>query len=187
MNSIQEVMRNTEDRMKKVVDVTKREFASVRTGRASTSLVEGMHVDYYGTQTPLKQLANISAPDVKLIVIQPWDPSSLGEIEKAIQQSNIGAMPTNDGKVIRISIPPLSEERREELIKITKKMAEDGRVSIRTVRRDVNEIAKKLEKDKLATEDELFKSHDDIQKITDKYIKDIDSILAAKDKELMEV
>ena len=187
MNSIQEVMRNTEDRMKKVIDATKREFASVRTGRASTSLVEGMHVDYYGTQTPLKQLANISAPDVKLIVIQPWDPSSLGEIEKAIQQSNIGAMPTNDGKVIRISIPPLSEERREELIKITKKMAEDGRVSVRTVRRDANEIAKKLEKDKLATEDELFKSHDDIQKTTDKYIKDIDSILAAKDKELMEV
>ncbi len=187
MNSIAEVMRNTEERMKKVIDATKREFASVRTGRASTSLVEGMHVDYYGTQTPLKQLANISAPDVKLIVIQPWDPSSLGEIEKAIQQSNIGAMPTNDGKVIRISIPPLSEERREELIKITKKMAEDGRVSIRTVRRDANEHAKKLEKDKLATEDELFKSHDDIQKLTDKYIKSIDSILAEKDKELLEV
>lgn len=187
MNSIQEVTRNTEERMKKVVESTKREFASVRTGRASTSLVEGMHVDYYGTQTPLKQLANISAPDVKLIVIQPWDPSSLGEIEKAIQQSNIGAMPTNDGKVIRVSIPPLSEERREELIKITKKMAEDGRVSIRTVRRDANEHAKKIEKDKLATEDELFKSHDDIQKITDKYIKEIDSILDTKDKELLEV
>ncbi len=187
MNSIQEVTRNTEERMKKVVEATKREFASVRTGRASTSLVEGMHVDYYGTQTPLKQLANISAPDVKLIVIQPWDPSSLGEIEKAIQQSNIGAMPTNDGKVIRVSIPPLSEERREELIKITKKMAEDGRVSIRTVRRDANEHAKKIEKDKLATEDELFKSHDDIQKITDKYIKEIDSILDTKDKELLEV
>ncbi|MDP8293197.1 MAG: ribosome recycling factor [Candidatus Orphnella occulta] len=187
MNSIQDVMRNTEERMKKVVEATKREFASVRTGRASTSLVEGMHVDYYGTQTPLKQLANISAPDVKLIVIQPWDPSSLGEIEKAVQQSNIGAMPTNDGKVIRISIPPLSEERREELIKITKKMAEDGRVSIRTVRRDANEHAKKLEKDKLATEDELFKSHDDIQKTTDKYIKEIDSILETKDKELLEV
>jgi len=187
MNSIQDVMRNTEERMKKVVEATKREFASVRTGRASTSLVEGMHVDYYGTQTPLKQLANISAPDVKLIVIQPWDPSSLGEIEKAVQQSNIGAMPTNDGKVIRINIPPLSEERREELIKITKKMAEDGRVSIRTVRRDANEHAKKLEKDKLATEDELFKSHDDIQKTTDKYIKEIDSILETKDKELLEV
>ncbi len=187
MNSIQEVTRNTEERMKKVVEATKREFASVRTGRASTSLVEGMYVDYYGTQTPLKQLANISAPDVKLIVIQPWDPSSLPEIEKAVQQSNIGAMPTNDGKVIRISIPPLSEERREELIKITKKMAEDGRVSIRTVRRDANEHAKKIEKDKLATEDELFKSHDDIQKITDKYIKEVDSILETKDKELLEV
>jgi len=187
MNSINEVMRNTEERMKKVIDATRREFASVRTGRASTSLVEGMHVDYYGTQTPLKQLANISAPDVKLIVIQPWDPSSLGEIEKALQQSNIGAMPTNDGKVIRISIPPLSEERRQELIKITKKMAEDGRISIRTVRRDANEHAKKLEKDKLATEDEIFKSHDDVQKITDKYIKAIDSILEEKDKELMEV
>ncbi len=187
MNSIKEVMRNTEERMRKVIDATKREFASVRTGRASTSLVEGMHVDYYGTQTPLKQLANISAPDVKLIVIQPWDPSSLGEIEKAIQQSSIGAMPTNDGKVIRISIPPLSEERRQELIKITKKMAEDGRVSIRTVRRDANEHAKKLEKDKLATEDEAFKAQDDIQKITNKHIKTIDSILEQKDKELMEV
>ncbi len=187
MNSVNEVMRNAEERMKKVIDATKREFASVRTGRASTSLVEGMHVDYYGTQTPLKQLANISAPDVRLIVIQPWDPSSLGEIEKAVQQSNIGAMPTNDGKVIRISIPPLSEERRQELIKITKKMAEDGRISIRTVRRDANEHAKKLEKDKLATEDEAFKSHDDVQKITDKYIKAIDSILEEKDKELMEV
>ena len=187
MSSIKEVMRSTEEKMKKVVDATKREFASVRTGRASTSLVEGMHVDYYGTQTPLKQLANISAPDVKLIVIQPWDPSSLGEIEKAIQQSNIGAMPTNDGKVIRVSIPPLSEERREELIRITKKMAEDGRISVRTVRRDANEQAKKLEKDKLATEDEFFKSHDDIQKITDKYIKEIDVILEEKDKELMEV
>lgn len=187
MNSMKEVIRNTEEKMKKVIDATRREFASVRTGRASTSLVEGMHVDYYGTQTPLKQLANISAPDVKLIVIQPWDPSSLGEIEKAIQQSNIGAMPTNDGKVIRISIPPLSEERRQELIKITKKMAEDGRISVRTVRRDGNEHAKKLEKDKLATEDEAFKAQDDIQKITDKYIKEIDSILEEKDKELMEV
>jgi ribosome recycling factor len=187
MNSIKEVIHNTKERMKKVIDATKREFASVRTGRASTSLVEGMHVDYYGTQTPLKQLANISAPDVKLIVIQPWDPSSLGEIEKAVQQSNIGAMPTNDGKVIRISIPPLSEERRQELIKITKKMAEDGRISIRTVRRDANEHAKKLEKDKLATEDEAFKAQDDIQKITDKHIETIDLILEQKDKELMEV
>jgi len=187
MTSVKEVLRNTEERMKKVITATKREFAAVRTGRASTALVEGMHVDYYGTATPLKQLANISAPDVKLIVIQPWDPSSLAEIEKAIQKSSLGAMPTNDGKVIRISIPPLSEERREELIKITKKMAEDGRVSVRTVRRDANEQIKKLEKDKLATEDEAFKSQEEVQKLTEKYIKEIDAILAEKDKELMEV
>ena len=187
MTSVQEVLRNTEDRMKKVIEATKREFQSVRTGRASTSLVEGIHVDYYGTKTPLKQLANIAAPDVKLIVIQPWDPASINEIDKAIQQSNIGAMPTNDGKVIRISIPPLSEERREELIKITKQMAEDGRVSVRVVRRDANEHVQKLEKDKLAPEDAVYKAKEDIQKFTNKYIKDIDSILEEKDKELMEV
>jgi ribosome recycling factor len=187
MKTVKEVIKNTEDRMKKAVEAAKREFSSVRTGRASVSLVEGIHIDYYGTQTPIKQLANISAPDVKLIIIQPWDPSCLNEIAKAIQQSNIGSMPTNDGKVIRISIPPLSEERREELIKITKKMAEEGRVSVRTVRRDANEHVKQLEKDKLATEDEAFKAQEDIQKLTDKYIKDIDAILQAKDKELMEV
>ncbi len=187
MNTVKEVIKNTEDKMKKVVEAAKREFGSVRTGRASVSLVEGIHVDYYGTHTPLKQLANISAPDVKLIIIQPWDPSSLNEIAKAIQQSNIGAMPTNDGKVIRISIPSLSEERREELIKITKKMAEDSRVSVRTVRRDANEQANKLEKDKLCTEDDAFRAQEDIQKLTDKYIKEIDNILQQKDKELMEV
>jgi len=187
MTSVREALQNAEEKMKKAIAATKREFAAVRTGRASTSLVEGMHIDYYGTPTPLKQIANISAPDVKLIVIQPWDPSCIGEIEKAIQKSNLGAMPTVDGKIIRISIPPLSEERREELIKITKKMAEDGRVSIRTVRRDANEHLKKLEKDKLATEDESFKSQEEVQKLTAKYIKEIDETLAEKDKELMEV
>ncbi len=125
MASVKELLSNAEEKMKKVIVAAKREFQAVRTGRASVSLVEGIHIDYYDTQTPLKQLATISTPDVKLIVIQPWDPSSLGEIEKAIQKSSIGIMPTNDGKVIRLSIPPLSEERRQELIKITKKMAED--------------------------------------------------------------
>ena len=185
--SVKEVLRETEDKMKKVIAATKREFAAVRTGRASVSLVEGIHIDYYGAPTPLKSIATISTPDVKLIIIQPWDPSVLGEIEKAIQKSSVGVMPTNDGKVIRISIPPLSEERRQELIKITKKMAEDGRVSMRTVRRDSNEQLKKLEKDKVATEDEAFKAQEDVQKLTDKYIKEIDQILAEKDKELMEV
>jgi ribosome recycling factor len=185
--SVKEVLRQTEDNMKKVITATKREFAAVRTGRASVSLVEGIHIDYYGAPTPLKSIANISTPDVKLIIIQPWDPSVLGEIEKAIQKSSVGVMPNNDGKLIRISIPPLSEERRQELIKITKKMAEDGRVSIRTVRRDANEQLKKLEKDKIATEDETFKAQDQVQKLTDKYIKEIDQVLAEKDKELMEV
>ena len=187
MASVKETMVLTEDKMKKVVAATRREFQAVRTGRASVSLVEGIHVDYYGTPTPLKQIANISTPDVKLIVIQPWDPSIFGEIDKAIQKSSLGIMPTNDGKVIRLSMPPLSEERRQELIKITKKMAEDGRVSLRTVRRDANEHLKKLEKDKLATEDEVFKAQEDTQKLTDKHIKEIDQILAEKDKELMEV
>ena len=187
MNTVKEVVRNAEDKMKKAVEAAKREFASVRTGRASVSLVEGIHVDYYGAQTPLKQLANISAPDVKLIIIQPWDPASLPDRAKAIQQSNIGSMPVNDGKVIRVSIPPLSEERREDLIKITKKMAEDSRVSIRTIRRDANEHAKKIEKDKLASEDEAFKAQEDIQKLTDKYIKEVENILQQKDKELLEV
>ncbi|NQT95698.1 MAG: ribosome recycling factor [Candidatus Omnitrophica bacterium] len=187
MKSVREVLHNTEENMKKVITATKREFSMVRTGRASVSLVEGIHIDYYGTATPLKQVANISAPDVKLIIIQPWDPSCLAEIDKAIQKSNLGVMPNNDGKVIRISIPPLSEERRQELIKITKKMAEDGRVSIRTVRRDANEHLKKLEKDKLVSEDENFKAQDHVQKLTDKHIKDIDAVLSEKDKELIEV
>jgi len=187
MKSVREVLHNTEENMKKVITATKREFSMVRTGRASVSLVEGIHIDYYGTATPLKQVANISAPDVKLIIIQPWDPSCLAEIDKAIQKSNLGVMPNNDGKVIRISIPPLSEERRQELIKITKKMAEDGRVSIRTVRRDANEHLKKLEKDKLVSEDENFKAQDHVQKLTDKHFKDIDAVLSEKDKELIEV
>lgn len=187
MPTVKEVLHETEEKMKKVIVATKREFAAVRTGRASVSLVEGIHIDYYGTPTSLKQLATISTPDVKLIIIQPWDPSSLVEIEKAIQKSSIGLMPANDGKVIRISIPPLSEERRQELIKITKNMAEDGRVSVRTVRRDGNERLKKLEKDKIATEDEMYKSQEAVQKFTNNYIKEIDQILAEKDKELMEV
>jgi ribosome recycling factor len=187
MASAKEIIHDTDEKMKKVIASTRREFAAVRTGRASVSLVEGVHVDYYGVPTPLKQIATISTPDVKLVIIQPWDPSVLNEIDKAIQKSNIGVMPTNDGKVIRLSIPPLSEERRQELIKMTKKMAEDGRVSLRTVRRDANEHLKKLEKDKLAAEDEVFKSQEEVQKLTDKYIKEIDHVLAEKDKELMEV
>lgn len=182
--STKDIIHDTETKMKKTVEATQREFATVRTGRASSALVEGIRVDYYGTSTPLKQLAAVSTPDARLIVIQPWDKNILGEIEKTIQKSDIGIMPTNDGKVIRLSIPPLTSERRAELDKVLKKIAEDGHVSIRTARHAAIEHVRKAEKDKTCTEDEKFKGQDDIQKLTDKYIKEIDNLLAAKEKEI---
>lgn len=182
--TVKEIIHDTEQKMKKTVEATQREFSIVRTGRASTSLVEGIRIDYYGAPTPLKQLAAVSTPDARLIVIQPWDKNILGAVEKAILASDIGITPTNDGKVIRLSIPSLTDERRAELDKVLKKIAEDGRISIRTARHAAIEHARKLEKDKLATEDERFKAQDDIQKLTDKYIKEIDSSLAAKEKEI---
>ena len=187
MATLKEVMHEAHDKMLKTNEAVQREFSTIRTGRASSALVEGIKVDYYGTSTPLKQLSNISTPDPKLIVIQPWDTSILGEIEKAILKSDLGITPLNDGRVIRLGIPQLTQERREELVKVIKKMAEDGRVSIRSIRRDINERLKKLEKDKIATEDESFKSTEEIQKLTDKHIKEIDELLAKKEKELMEV
>jgi len=179
-----DIIRDTESKMKKTVEATHREFSAIRTGRASTAIVEGVQVDYYGAPTPLKQLAAISTPDARLVVVQPWDKNALGEIEKAIMKSNVGITPTNDGKVIRLSIPPLTDERRAELDKILKKIAEDGHVSLRTGRHTAIEHIRKLEKDKLVTEDEKFKSQDDVQKLTDKYIKEIDTLLAAKEKEI---
>ena len=179
-----DIIRDTESKMKKTVEATHREFSAIRTGRASTAIVEGVQVDYYGAPTPLKQLAAISTPDARLVVVQPWDKNALGEIEKAIMKSNVGITPTNDGKVIRLSIPPLTDERRAELDKILKKIAEDGHVSLRTGRHTAIEHIRKLEKDKLVTEDEKFKSQEDIQKLTDKYIKEIDTLLAAKEKEI---
>ncbi|MDP2913649.1 MAG: ribosome recycling factor [Candidatus Omnitrophota bacterium] len=182
--TVKEIFFETELKMKKTVESTQREFATVRTGRASSVLVEGIRVDYYGVSTPLKQLAAVSTPDARLIVIQPWDKNILGEIEKSIQKSDIGIMPTNDGKVIRLSMPSLTLERRSELDKILKKIAEDGHVSIRTARHTSIEHTRKAEKDKQITEDEKFKTQDDIQKLTDKYIKEIDSLLAAKEKDI---
>jgi len=187
MATLKEIMHEGQDKMKKTVEAVQREFGTIRTGRASSSLVEGIRVEYYGTATPLKQIASISTPDPKLIVIQPWDASVLGEIEKAILKSDVGITPVNDGRSIKLGIPQLTHERREELVKVIKKMAEDGRVSIRSVRRDTNEKIKKLEKDKAIAEDESFKSSDEIQKLTDKHIKEIDDILAKKEKELLEV
>jgi ribosome recycling factor len=182
--TLKELLHDTESKMKKTAEATQREFSTVRTGRASTALVDGIRVDYYGTPTPLKQLAAITTPDARLIVIQPWDKNCLADLEKAILKSEIGITPTNDGKVIRLSIPSLTQERRAELDKIVKKIAEDGHISIRTARHAAIEGVRKLEKDKAVTEDERFKGQEDIQKLTDKYIKEIDALLAAKEKEI---
>ena len=182
--TVKEIIHDTESKMKKTVEATQRELSTIRTGRASTALVDGIKVDYYGQATPLKQLASVSTPDARLIVVQPWDKNILAEVEKAILKSEIGITPTNDGKVIRLSIPPLTDERRSELDKILKKIAEDGRISIRTARHTAIENARRSEKDKVITEDEKFKAQEEIQKLTDKYIKEIDNLLAAKEKEI---
>jgi ribosome recycling factor len=187
MATLKELMHEAQEKMRKTIEAVGREFNTIRTGRASSALVEGIKVEYYGTPTPLKQLASISTPDPKLIVIQPWDTSVLGEIEKAILKSDIGITPLNDGRAIKLGIPQLTKERREELVKVIKKMAEDGRVSIRSIRRETNEKIKVLEKNKTIAEDEGFKSIDEIQKLTDKETKEIDAILAKKEKELMEI
>ncbi len=181
-----EILHNTEEKMKKAVESVIREFSEIRTGRASPSLVEGLHIDYYGTPTLLKQLASISVPDVHLVVIQPWDPTAIAEIEKAIMKSNLGITPSNDGKLVRLSIPPLSKERRQELAKVVHKMTEEGRVSLRTIRREAKEALEKLEKDKVIPEDDKFRGIDELQKLVDKYIAKIDEILKNKEKEILE-
>ena len=159
----------------------------VRTGRAQPSLVEELHINYYGAPTPIKQLANVSSPDPSSLVIQPWDPNALVEIEKAVLNSKLGLTPNNDGKVIRLVVPHLSEERRKELAKVVKDMAEKGRVSLRTVRRDANEKIAKLKKDNVVSEDDSFKGQEEVQKLTDKHIKEVDTILDKKNKDLLTI
>lgn len=181
-----EILKDTEDKMKHALDSMMREFSEVRTGRANPHLVEGIKVDYYGTPTLLKQIASISVPDARLIIIQPWDITAIAEIEKAILKSNLGLNPTNDGKIVRLSVPQLSKERREELAKLVKDISEKSRISLRTIRRDANELAKKMEQEKKITEDDKFKTQEDIQKLTDKYIEKVDSVLKDKEKELAE-
>ncbi|MDD5432360.1 MAG: ribosome recycling factor [Candidatus Omnitrophica bacterium] len=180
-----EILHNTEEKMKKALESVTREFSEVRTGRASPNLVEGLHVDYYGTPTLLKQLASISAPDAHLIIIQPWDVSAIPEVEKAILKSNLGITPSNDGKVIRLSVPQLSKDRREEMVKVAHKMAEEGRVSLRTIRRDAKESVEKLEKDKVISEDDRFRGIEELQKLVDKYILRVEEILKSKEKEIL--
>lgn len=175
------------DGMEKTISSLEKSFGRVRTGRASTALLDGIKVDYYGTPTPLAQVATLSVPESRLIVIAPWDATALGPIEKAIQKSDLGLMPSTDGKVIRLSIPQLTEERRKELVKSVKKMAEEGKVKLRNERRDANEALKDLKKNNKMSEDELHDAQEEVQKLTDRYIEKTDKILAAKEKEIMEI
>ena len=184
---IQELRKKTHERMQASIEALKKKFASVRTGRASLSLLDGLTVDYYGTVTPLQQLASLSVPDSRQIVIQPWEQKIIPEIEKAIMKSDLGLTPMNDGKLIRINIPVLTEERRKQLVKVVKEEAEDAKVAVRNIRRDINEDLKKLEKEKHVSEDEIKKEHDEVQKITDSFIKKADELLEHKEKEIMEV
>lgn len=181
------ILDENRQRMEKTLQSLDKEFRRLRTGRASTALLEGVKVDYYGTLTPIEQLASISVPDSRTISIQPWDRGAFKEVEKAIQRSDLGLNPINDGKVIRVIIPPLTEERRKELAKVAKKFTEEAKVGIRNVRRDANDSLKKQEKNKKITEDDLRKTQDEVQKLTDAFIARADADLAAKEKEIMEI
>ncbi|MFC0558575.1 ribosome recycling factor [Halalkalibacter alkalisediminis] len=182
-----EILKDTEQRMSKAIDALTRELAKLRAGRANPSLLDRITVEYYGAETPLNQLATISVPEARLLLIQPFDKSSIANIERAIQMSDLGLTPSNDGTVIRISIPPLTEERRKDLVKLVKKAGEEAKVAIRNVRRDANDDLKKLQKDGEMTEDELRRSTDDVQKLTDKTIVRVDDVAEKKEKEIMEV
>jgi len=175
------------EKMDHALEHLKRDLAGLRTGRASVALLDGVRVDYYGTMTPLKQVSNISTPEARLITIQPWEPNLIKEIEKAISNSGLGVNPSNDGKLIRVPLPPLTEERRKELGKICKKHGEDTKVQIRGFRRDANEELKKLQKDTKLTEDELRKAEQDTQKLTDSYVQKIDDVIKKKEQEILEV
>lgn len=184
---LDDIYDDMKDRMKKALETLEREYKRVRTGRASVSLLDGIKANYYGTPTPLAQLATLTTPDPRTLMIQPWDQSGLGEVEKAILKSELGLTPMNDGKVIRISIPPLTEERRRELVKMINKKSEEYKVIVRNIRRDSNEMIKDLKKDKEISEDEQFRAQEEVQKITDDFIKKIDEIYSAKEKEILEV
>ena len=180
----QNIIHEAEEKMKKTLDVVHQNFSSIRSGRANTGMVENIRVDYYGTPTPMKQLANITIPEPRMILIQPWDASVLKAVEKAIADSDLGISPVIDGKMVRLVVPPLTRERREELVKIVHKLAEEGRVSLRSIRRESNEKIKAAEKEKSATEDESFKAQAETQKLTDRYIQSIDQVQSSKEKEL---
>lgn len=181
------VVRESEDKMKKSIDALHHGYAGIRSGRANPAILDNIKVDYYGTLTPLKQMANVTVPDVKVLMINPWDASAIKAIEKAINESDLGINPIVDGKGIRLVVPTLTRERREELAKIAKKLAEESRVTMRNVRREANDKIKAIEKEKKMTEDESFKFQADIQKLTDTYIQHVDQLQSNKEKELTQV
>jgi ribosome recycling factor len=183
---IESVYRDSKDNMGKVIEALKKELKRVRTGRASLSLLDGIKVDYYGTLTPLNQLATLAVPESRQITIQPWDTTVIKEIEKAVLKSDLGLTPSSDGKIIRIAIPPLTEQRRKELVKIVHKISEEYKVSVRNLRRDANELIKDIKKDGKITEDEAFKSQEKVQKITDEHINLVDACYKEKEKEILE-
>jgi ribosome recycling factor len=182
-----EVRKKVVDKMDRALDSLKKDLAGIRTGRASLSIFDGIMVDYYGVPTPINQVATLSVPDSRLITIQPWDPKLISEIEKSIQKSDLGLNPSNDGKLIRIAIPQLTEESRKQIVKRVHKRVEEAKVSLRNIRREGNDDLKKLEKDEHLSEDETKRSLDDVQKLTDSYVKRIDEIMSHKEAELMEV
>jgi ribosome recycling factor len=181
----QALVKDIEARMNTAIDTLTREFASVRTGRASTGLLETVRVDYYGTPTPVTQMASASTPDARTLLIQPWEAAQLGAIEKAILKSDLGLTPVNDGKVIRLTMPTLTEERRKQLAKTVHKLAEDGRVAVRNIRREANDRLKAMGRDKKVSEDEERRAHDQIQKTTDRYIARIDELVKKKEQEIL--
>lgn len=184
---VKDILKSSLEKMDKAVEHVRNEFIKIRTGKATTNLLDGVKVDYYGTPTPLIQLGNISTPDYHTITIQAWDKTAVPLIEKAILSANLGLNPANDGTLIRIPIPPLNEERRKEIVKLVRKFAEDGKISVRNIRRDSIEHLKKTEKEEHISEDERKHAETDVQKLTDKHIKDIDDLIALKEKEIMEV
>lgn len=186
-NTVKDVEASVKSRMEKAVSDLQHDMASIRTGRASLGILDHIRVDYYGTPTPLNQLANLHVPEPSLITIQPWDVSQIGPIEKAIRSSDLGLNPANDGKLIRLPIPPLTEERRKELVKRLHGLAEDHRVAIRNIRRDGNEAVKKLLKDKKVTEDDDKRAHEEIQKMTDTYMQKLDAAAKVKEREILEI